>query len=196
MNTVERYLKIFLQVTLIVFLTYFLQNTLSSLDLMDYVEFNITIGSNLYLPLGSFILVTLLYRTKAWPGLYFICFLAGIYYELDGYILSLFTLINVLGPLLAIKIIEGLNIGFFKKFPDQFHLGQLLLLCIVASIINSLGKFFVYYYNIDNNAAIEDNNSVDFIASYISGDLMGSITFMLLALVIGKSFKLGALYIR
>ena len=116
MNTVERYLKIFLQVTLIVFLTYFLWNTLSSLDLMDYVELNITIGSNLYLPLGSFILVTLLYRTKASPGLYFICFLAGIYYELDGYILPLFTLINVLGPLLAIKIIEGLNIDFLKNF--------------------------------------------------------------------------------
>ena len=189
-----------MQVSLIVFFAYFFQNTLWTLDLMGSNIWNITVGASMYFPLGSFILVTLLYREKAIIGLFSICFLAGLYYKLEEHLLYIFTLINVFGPYLSIRFLEGFRMGFFKKFPNEYHLGELVMLCLTASIFNTLGKFFVYYYDPEKSHQVgriwEDQGSINFLTSYLPGDLTGSIIFIFIALGVAKALNLRQLYIE
>ena len=185
---------------MIVFFTYFFQNILWTLDLTGSHIWNITNGASIYFPLGSFILVTLIYRVKAFIGLFSICFLAGLYYQLEEHLLYIFTLINVVGPYLSIRILEAFKMGSFTKFPKQYHYGELVMLCLTASIFNTLGKFFVYYYEPEKSHQVgyiwEDKGATNFLTSYLPGDLTGSVIFILFALGVAKVLNLKQLYIK
>jgi len=190
--------KIFIQVFLIVFLTYFTWNTLINLPEFQLIsgtdELNITVGSTLYLPLGSWILVYLLYRERALIGLFTVTFMASVYYDLEEHLMIGFTLINTFGPMLAIHLLEKFHLADFKKFGvERIPLGHILFLTFTASIINTLSKFTIYYWDIDYthlNSIWDDQGAINFLTTYLPGDIIGSTVFILIAILFGKLFNL------
>jgi len=190
--------KIFIQVFLIVFLTYFTWNTLINLPEFQLIsgngEWNITVGSMLYLPLGSWILVYLLYRERALIGLFTVTFMAGIYYDLEEHLMIGFTLINTFGPMLAIHLLEKFHLADYKNFgTERIPLGHIFFLTLTVSIINTLSKFTIYYWDLDFTHAHsiwEDQGSINFLISYLPGDIIGSTVFILIAILFGKLFNL------
>ena len=190
--------KIFIQVFLIVFLTYFFWNTLIHLPEYQFIsgnsEWNITVGSMLYLPLGSWILVYLLYRERALIGLFTVTFMASLYYDLEEHLMIGFTLINTFGPMITIHLLEKFHLADFKNFGvERIPLGHVLFLTLSASIINTLSKFIIYYWDLDfthANSIWEDQGSINFLTTYLPGDIMGSTVFILFAIFIGKLFNL------
>ena len=190
--------KVFIQVFLIVFLTYFSWNALINLPEFQLIsgndEWNITVGSMLYLPLGSWILVYLLYRERALIGLFTITFMAGVYYDLEEHLMIGYTLINTFGPMLAIHLLEKFHLADYKNFGvERIPLGHILFLTLTASFINTLGKFLIYYWDIDYshaNSIWEDQGSMNFLTSYLPGDILGSTVFIFIAIFLGKLFKL------
>jgi len=190
--------KIFVQVFLIVFFTYFVWNTLINLHEYQLIsgntEWNITVGSMLYLPLGSWILVYLLYRERALIGLFTVTFMAAVYYELEEHLMIGFTLINTFGPIIAIHLLEKFHLADYKNFgTERIPLGHILFLTLTASIINTLSKFIIYYWDLDFTHAHsiwEDQGSINFLTTYLPGDIMGSTVFIFVAILFGKLFNL------
>ena len=190
--------KIFVQVFLIVFLTYFAWNTLINFSEWQIItgntEYNITVGSILYLPLGSWILVYLLYRERALIGLFTVTFMAGVYYDLEEHLMIGFTLINTFGPMLAIHLLEKFHLADFKKFGvERIPIGHILFLTLTASIINTLSKFTIYYWDLDYthaNSIWDDQGAIKFLTTYLPGDIIGSTVFIFIAIFLGKLFNL------
>jgi len=190
--------KIFIQVFLIVFLTYFTWNTLINLPEFQLIsgtdKWNITVGSTLYLPLGSWILVYLLYRERALIGLFTVTFMAGVYYDLEEHLMIGFTLINTFGPMLAIHLLEKFHLADFKKFGvERIPIGHILFLTLTASIINTLSKFTIYYWDLDYthaNSIWDDQGAIKFLTTYLPGDIIGSTVFIFIAIFLGKLFNL------
>ena len=190
--------KIFVQVFLIVFFTYFAWNTLINLPEYQLIsgntEWNITVGSMLYLPLGSWILVYLLYRERALIGLFTVTFMAAIYYELEEHLMIGYTLINTFGPMMAINLLEKFHLADYKNFgTERIPLGHFLFLTLTASIINTLSKFTIYYWDLEfthANSIWEDQGAINFLTTYLPGDIMGSTVFIFVAILFGKLFKL------
>jgi len=190
--------KIFIQVFLIVFLTYFTWNTLINLPEFQLIsgadEWNITVGSMLYLPLGSWILVYLLYRERALIGLFTVTFMAAVYYELEEHLMIGFTLINTFGPMITIHLLEKFHLADYKNFgTERIPLGHLLFLTLTASIINTLSKFIIYYWDLEFTHAHsiwEDQGSINFLTTYLPGDIIGSTVYIFVAILFGKLFNL------
>ena len=190
--------KIFVQVFLIVFLTYFIWNTIINLPEYQIIsgndEWNITVGSILYLPLGSWILVYLLYRERALIGLFTVTFMASVYNDLEEHLMIGFTLINTFGPMLAIHLLEKFHLADYKNFGvERVPFGHILFLTLTASFINTLGKFLIYYWDLDYthaNSIWEDQGAINFLTSYLPGDIMGSTVFIFIAIFLGKLFNL------
>jgi len=190
--------KIFVQVFLIVFLTYFAWNTLINVPEFQLVsgntEWNITVGSALYLPLGSWILVYLLYRERALIGLFTVTFMAGVYYELEEHLMIGYTLIDTFGPMLAIHLLEKLHLADYKNFGiERIPLGHILFLTLTASFVNTISKFTIYYWDLEythKNSIWEDQGAINFLTTYLPGDILGSTVFIFLAIFLGKLFNL------
>ena len=190
--------KIFVQVFLIVFFTYFVWNTLINLHEYQLIsgntEWNITVGSMLYLPLGSWILVYLLYRERALIGLFTVTFMAGVYYELEEHLMIGYTLINTFGPMMAIHLLEKFQLADYKNFvTERIPLGHVLFLTLTASIINTLSKFIIYYWDLDytlKHSIWEDQGAINFLTTYLPGDIIGSTVFIFVAIFLGKLFNL------
>ena len=190
--------KIFVQVFLIVFFTYFVWNTIIHLPEYQLIsgntEWNITVGSMLYLPLGSWILVYLLYRERALIGLFTVTFMASLYYDLEEHLMIGFTLINTFGPMIAIHILEKFHLADYKNFgTERIPLGHILFLTLTASFINTLSKFTIYYWDLDFSHAHsiwEDQGSINFLTTYLPGDIIGSTVYIFVAILFGKLFNL------
>ena len=190
--------KIFVQVFLIVFLTYFFWNTLIHLPEYQFIsgnsEWNITVGSMLYLPLGSWILVYLLYRERALIGLFTVTFMASLYYDLEEHLMIGFTLINTFGPMITIHLLEKFHLADFKNFGvERIPLGHVLFLTFTASFINTLSKFTIYYWDLDYthaNSIWDDQGAIKFLTTYLPGDIIGSTVFIFIAIFLGKLFNL------
>ena len=190
--------KIFIQVFLIVFLTYFFWNTLIHLPEYQFIsgnsEWNITVGSMLYLPLGSWILVYLLYRERALIGLFTVTFMASLYYDLEEHLMIGFTLINTFGPMITIHLLEKFHLADFKKFGvERIPIGHTLFLTLTASIINTLSKFTIYYWDLDythKHSIWENQGAINFLTTYLPGDIIGSTVYIFVAILFGKLFNL------
>ena len=190
--------KIFVQVFLIVFLTYFTWNTLINLPEFQLIsgntEWNITVGSALYLPLGSWILVYLLYRERALIGLFTVTFMAGVYYELEEHLMIGYTLIDTFGPMLAIHLLEKFHLADYKNFgTERIPLGHILFLTLTASFVNTISKFTIYYWDLEythKHSIWEDQGAINFLSTYLPGDILGSTVFIFLAIFLGKLFNL------
>jgi len=148
----------------------------------------------LYLPLGSWILVYLLYRERVLIGLFTVTFMASVYYDLEEHLMIGFTLINTFGPMLAIHLLEKFHLADFKKFGvERIPIGHILFLTLTASIINTLSKFTIYYWDLDYthaNSIWDDQGAIKFLTTYLPGDIIGSTVFIFIAIFLGKLFNL------
>ena len=172
----------------IVFFAYFVFLSIvswqESMVLLDTVGLNINIGSYLYLPLGAYAFCWVMFGKWGLPGQLFISLLMSIYWELDSNIFAQFIIINVFGPVIAVSIFRFLEVCPFKDFKSETSLA-IIFLCIVLALLNSLSKFFVYFMT-ENQVA----NAFDFLSTYLPGDIIGSIVFIIFANFVMKVFHL------
>ena len=105
-----------------------------------------------------------------------------------------YTLVDTFGPMLAIHLLEKFHLADYKNFGiERIPLGHILFLTLTASIINSLSKFTIYYWDLDFTHAHsiwEDQGAMSFLTSYLPGDVIGSTVFILIAIFLGKLFSL------
>jgi integral membrane sensor domain MASE1 len=147
---------------------------------------DITIGSLLWLPMGAKVLAFLLFGIWALPGVLIGSLMSGMFlYDFwsgNTFYGPLGTLVGVFAPLLAIMIMKHFHLSSF--FDDaKINFRHVLFLIILSSVINTLVKLFVYIDEVKNI----DGKSVDalqFIQTYLPGDILGGIVFVFIVLKI------------
>ena len=181
---------------LFLYLAYSLHNVIFDIEAFQNIlfftkDFNPTVGSLLYLPIGAALLSYLLYGKKAILGIFAAIILSGIYNELKNYILAGYTIVGSLGPLLAIYLIEKFRLANFKDFPNT-SIRHLVLLCIFAGLINTVGNFIVYFSYPFSDAAISwfNGGPTQFLLTFLPGDIVGGSVFLLTSLAVIKFFHL------
>ena len=145
---------------------------------------DITIGSLLWLPMGAKVLAFLLFGIWALPGVLIGSLMSGMFlYDFwsgNTFYGPLGTLVGVFAPLLAIMIMKHFHLSSF--FDDaKINFRHVLFLIILSSVINTLVKLFVYIDEVKNI----DGKSVDalqFIQTYLPGDILGGIVFVFIVL--------------
>jgi len=147
---------------------------------------DITIGNYLWLPMGAKVLAFLLFGVWALPGVLIGSLMSGMFlYDFwsgNTFYGPLGTLVGVFAPLLAIMIMKHFHLSSF--FDDaKINFRHVLFLIILSSVINTLVKLFVYIDEVKNI----DGKSVDalqFIQTYLPGDILGGIVFVFIVLKI------------
>ena len=167
------YLVTTLKVFLIILSAFTLLEITESLEYLSGVIYFYTdssSGSFLFFPLGATILAYYLYGYRALLGVLLIRVLANIFYNTPDNIFLGFTIVDWLGPLIAMIVLRWLTLGFTGKALDT-NLGHLILLIITSSLFNSLFKYVLFYLH---NYPTEPGF---FIATYLAGDIIGGFIF-------------------
>jgi hypothetical protein len=147
---------------------------------------DITIGNYLWLPMGAKVLAFLLFGVWALPGVLIGSLMSGMFlYDFwsgNTFYGPLGTLVGVFAPMAAIMIMKHFHLSSF--FDDaKINFRHVLFLIILSSVINTLAKLFLYIDKVENI----DGKSVDalnFIQSYLTGDILGGIVFVFIVLKI------------
>ncbi|HAD99271.1 MAG TPA: hypothetical protein DCG46_04925 [Gammaproteobacteria bacterium] len=163
-------------IAIVVFLTSALMSFMYGID--------ITIGNYLWLPMGAKVLAFLLFGLWAFPGVLLGSLMSGIFlYDVwsgNTFYGPLGTLVGVLAPLFAIMIMRYFRLSnFFDEGVINFR--HVLFLIILSSLINTLTKLFLY---IDKVRDIDGKevDALNFIQSYLTGDILGGIAFVIIVL--------------
>ena len=148
---------------------YFLQDLVIGSDI-----YTIGIGYLLYLPLGFALVSFLIFRHFAILPI----LLASLFFNTQIYgsnypITFLFPIIDAFGPLLAISLLEKMDLASFKNFP-LISKGHLFFLAIIAAIINTSLKYSVYFFDASLRYQWIDNGPANFLLTFITGDLVGA----------------------
>jgi integral membrane sensor domain MASE1 len=162
---------------------------------LDSVEF--AKGNPLWLPMGAVILSYLLFGFKVFPGVLLGYLIAEVLIEgsvADMYLNAdisqrevLSRTVSSLGPIFAIIIMRVFSLSNF--FDDnKINIGHIIFLVLLSAVISTLLKAFV----IVGKRAEFLEKPVDFIGSYLLGDMIGGIVFIYIgikvfALVVDKS---------
>ena len=146
--------------------------------------YTIGIGYLLYLPLGFALVSFLIFRYFAiLPILLVSVFFNTQIYGSNYPITFLFPIIDAFGPLLAISLLEKMDLASFKNFPLMSK-GHLFFLAIITAIINTSLKYSVYFFDASLRYQWIDNGPANFLLTFITGDLLGSISVILIAYLI------------
>ena len=146
--------------------------------------YTIGIGYLLYLPLGFALVSFLIFRYFAiLPILLVSVFFNTQIYGSNYPITFLFPIIDAFGPLLAISLLEKMDLASFKNFPLTSK-GHLFFLAIITAIINTSLKYSVYFFDASLRYQWIDNGPANFLLTFITGDLLGSISVILIAYLI------------
>ncbi len=142
---------------------------------MGHIDFSN--GNLLFLPLGAAILSYLLFGYGVLPGVALANTLIG--YTLwnnwlgNGFAgFSGHVIIGSLAPIVAIQMMKsfGLSEFFEGKLINYRHV---VFVVILAAMLNTLGKFSLFY-----GVLQEDIKVVDFISTYLIGDILGGFVFI------------------
>ena len=162
-------------IALVVFLTSALMSFLYGND--------ISIGNYLWLPMGAKILAYLLFGAWAFIGVLIGSLMSGIFLydfwngnEVYG---PLGTLVGVLAPLAAIVIMRYFQLSTFFA-AGKINFRHVLFLVILSSLINTIGKLFLYI----DKVKVDDKevDALEFMQSYLTGDILGGIVFVFIVL--------------
>ena len=146
--------------------------------------YTIGIGYLLYLPLGFALVSVLIFRHFAiLPILLVSVFFNSQIYGSSYPITFLFPIIDAFGPLLALSLLEKMDVASFKKFPLAPK-GHLFFLAIIAAIVNTSLKYSVYFFDASLRYQWIDNGPANFLLTFITGDVLGSISVILIAYLI------------
>lgn len=160
-------------VFLMLILSYLLVDGIGHLDF--------SIGNFLFLPLGATLYAYLFFSNRVLPAVILANYIVG-YFLWDnwfgqGYNGFLGQVgVGSLVPMLSIYIGKSLRQLDAGTHQDITPLHVVFLLSILTAIFNTLGKFFVFMGN--PNISIEPTL---FLGSFMLGDILGCIVFMLLA---------------
>ena len=157
----------------------------STSALMSYMYgIDITIGNYLWLPMGAKVLAFLIFGFWVLPGVLVGSLMSGIFlYDFwsgNTFYGPLGTLAGVLAPFFAIMIMRYFRLStFFDK--DKINFQHVIFLIILSSLINTLTKLFLY---IDKVKDIDGKEveALNFIQSYLIGDVLGGIVFVFVVL--------------
>lgn len=163
-------------IALIVFATSFLMTWLSGVD--------IAIGNYLWLPIGAKILAFLLFGLWAFPGVLVGSLMSGFllydFASVNPIYGPLGSLVGVVAPMLAIIIMRFFRLSNFFNKEQKVQFGHVIFLVILSAFINTLFKLFIYL----NKVTHLDGQTIDavqFIQSYLVGDIIGGIVFIYIA---------------
>lgn len=153
-------------------------------SLMSFLYGNdIAIGNYLWLPMGAKVLAYLFFGAWAFFGVLIGSLLSGIFLydfwhgnEVYG---PLGTLVGVLAPLAAIIIMRYFQLSTFFT-AGKINFKHVFFLIILASFINTIGKWFLYIDKVTVDTKKID--ALEFMQSYLTGDILGGIVFVFIAL--------------
>jgi len=146
--------------------------------------YTIGIGYLLYLPLGFALVSFLIFRHFAiLPILLVSVFFNTQIYDSNYPITILYPIIDAFGPLLAISLLEKMDLANFKNFPLTSK-GHLLFLAIITSIVNTSLKYSVYFFDASLRYQWIDNGPANFLLTFITGDLVGAIIVVMIGYLV------------
>ena len=76
-----------------------------------------------------------------------------------------------------------MDLANFKNFPLTSK-GHLLFLAIITAIVNTSLKYSVYFFDASLRYQWIDNGPANFLLTFITGDVLGSISVILIAYLI------------
>jgi len=153
-------------------------------------KFTLQIGSFLYLPLGGYLVALILYKESGLLGMFIMSILMTLYYEIEMPLLVTFSFINVVGPLITLIIFKVLNVSNFENLCD-LRISILVFLALFAAMLNSSMKFIALF--IGDSLFAGTINPLEFLQSYLVGDFLGALTFMLMSIWVIRGFRLDRL---
>ena len=164
---------------------------------MDFSNNNfidLSISSYFFFPIGACVFSWVVYGKQGLPGQFLILILMSIYWELELPIFIKYVLISVFAPILTISIFRKLNIYEFKNFRNESIIA-IFFMCVVLAFINSLTKFFFFYIGRCTESFCPFGSSgseggIDFLFNSLSGDIIGSFGFVLIAIWLTRMFHL------
>ena len=95
----------------------------------------------------------------------------------------LFPIIDAFGPLLAISLLEKMDLASYKNFPLTSK-GHLLFLAIITAIINTSFKYSVYFFDASLRYQWIDNGPANFLLTFITGDLVGATIIVMIGYLV------------
>lgn len=149
---------------------------------MDH--FNSDIGNYLWLPMGAVILSYLLFGSRVFFGAFLGYLLAEVVVEggttYIGQTEVMSRLVNSLLPLLTILAFKALNLGDFIQ-QGRLNYRLVLPLVVVASFATTLTKTILLY------APAQFSAGKVYFQSYLIGDVLGGVAFIILVFTLLKS---------
>ncbi|MDB2589565.1 hypothetical protein N9Y32_00860 [Candidatus Thioglobus sp.] len=166
-------------IALVIFLTSALMTWTSGID--------ISVGNYLWLPMGAKILAFLLFGFWALPGVLLGSLMSGYilynFLNVDPIYGPLGSLIGAFAPMGAILIMRYFNLSTFFDSDKKLEFRHVIFLIVLSSIINTIFKLFLYFGKV---SGVDDQqiDSPEFILSYLTGDILGGVVFILLTIKI------------
>ena len=145
-------------------------------------NFDVTVGSYLYLPIGAKILAFLLFGRSVLPGVIASCIFCGVFLfnAWGGHFIygAIGAAAGAVAPLISMWIIEKFKIASYSSL-SGINFRHILFLVLFTSIIHSLSRFVLYA-----KSGVFDISPVDFLQHYIVGDIIGGIVVIWMVLKI------------
>ncbi|MDB3869667.1 hypothetical protein N9351_02250 [Candidatus Thioglobus sp.] len=166
-------------IALVIFLTSALMTWTGGID--------ISVGNYLWLPMGAKILAFLLFGFWAFPGVLLGSLMSGYilynFLNVDTIYGPLGSLIGAFAPMGAILIMRYFNLSTFFDSDKKLEFRHVIFLIVLSSIINTIFKLFLYFGRV---SGVDDQqiDSPEFILSYLTGDILGGVVFILLTIKI------------
>jgi len=160
-------------------IAFFLVFSTSSLMLFGS-DFEVEVGSYLYLPIGAKILAFLLFGRQVLPGVIVACLFCGVVlfdawggHYIDG---ALGAVLGALAPLAAMWILDKSEVTNFKNLTN-INFRHVLFLIFFTSVIHALSRFMLYA-----KSEVFSINPIDFLIHYLVGDMLGGIVVIWIVL--------------
>lgn len=146
---------------------------------MGHIDFSN--GNLLFLPMGAAILSYLIFGFRVLPGVAIANALVGYFLwnnwsgnGLEGF--SGHVIIGSLAPIIAIQMMKSFGLSeFFDN--KEINYRHVIFLVLLTAMLNTFGKFSLFYGMFQ-----EQINVVDFISTYLIGDILGGFVFIYVAI--------------
>ena len=161
--------KSFIVNNLIAFIAVFL----ASILMINLSNFDVEVGSYLYLPIGAKILVFLLFGRQVLPGVIISCVFCGVvlFSSWGGNFVwgAVGAIMGAITPLVSMWILERFKVADYSEL-KKINFRHILFLIFFTAILHALSRFIIYA-----KSAVFTINPVDFLGHYLVGDMLGGI---------------------
>ena len=151
----------------------FLAIFLASVAMKYLSNFDVEVGTYLYLPIGAKILVFLLFGRQVLTGVMASCVFCGVvlFSSWGGNFAwgAVGALMGALAPLISMWFIQKLKMVDFSELKN-INFRHVLFLIFVTAIIHALSRFVIYA-----KSEVFSINPIDFLSHYLVGDMIGGI---------------------